>query len=195
MTRVPLVSDEAADDVVAPVLDRFRAEGREPIALYRALANTPVLLRSYSVLAGSLRHDSASARRLRELVILRTAQLTGSAYEWSHHRPMAIAAGIGHEQIGALSAWEESGLFDESERAVLRCAEAVHDLEVTDEAFAELEGAVGRAGAVEIVLTASFYEAVARLVQGLGVEVEPEYQANLEGFEQAARGSPRRTDK
>jgi alkylhydroperoxidase family enzyme len=186
MKRVPLVPDEAADDVVAPVLERFRAEGREPIALYRALANTPVLLRSYSVLARSLRHDSTSERRLRELVILRMALLTGSAYEWSHHRPMAIAAGVSNEQIGALSAWEESALFDENERAALRCADAVHDLEVTDDAFAELEGAVGRAGAVEIVLTASFYEAVARLVQGLGVEVEPEYRANLDGFEQAA---------
>jgi alkylhydroperoxidase family enzyme len=185
MTRVPLVPDEAADDVVAPVLERFRAEGREPIALYRALANTPALLRSYSVLARSLRHDATSDRRLRELVILRTALLTGSAYEWSHHRPMAIDAGVTREQLGALSAWDESGLFDDSERAALRCADAVHGLEVTDAAFAELESAVGSAGAVEIVLTASFYEAVARLVQALGVEVEPEYVANLDGFGEA----------
>lgn len=28
--------------------------------------------------------------RLRELGVLRLAQLVGSAYEWSHHRPMAL---------------------------------------------------------------------------------------------------------
>jgi alkylhydroperoxidase family enzyme len=32
--------------------------------------------------------------RLRELAVLRLAQLVGSAYEWSHHRPMALHAGV-----------------------------------------------------------------------------------------------------
>jgi alkylhydroperoxidase family enzyme len=190
VTRVPLVADAGADEIVATVFERFRAEGREPIALYRALANAPQLLRAYSVLARSLRHDAVSDRRLRELVILRTAQLTASSYEWSHHRPMAIAAGVGPEKIEALRAWAESGLFDESERASLRCADEVHALGVTDATFAELEGVLGPAAALEIVMTASFYEAVARLVQGLGVEVEPEYRANLDGLAAAGEESP-----
>lgn len=182
MTRVPPVSDDLADEVVSPVFEQFRAEGREPIALYRALANAPALLRSYSVLARSLRHDAVSDRRLRELVILRTAQLTASAYEWSHHRPMAIAAGVGPEQIESLTTWEQSGLFDEAERLSLRCAEEIHGLGVTDETFTALEDALGRVEAIEIVLTASFYQAVARMVQALGVEVEPEYAAYLDDF-------------
>jgi alkylhydroperoxidase family enzyme len=182
VTRVPLVADDAADDSTASVLERFRAEGREPIALYRALANAPALLGPYSVLARALRHDAVCDRRLRELVILRTAQLTASSYEWSHHRPMAIAAGVDREQIDALEAWDESGLFDEGERAALRCADEVHVLGVTDGTFAELERAIGCAEAVELVVTASFYQAVARLVQALGVEVEPEYRANFDGF-------------
>ncbi len=191
MTRVPLVSDDAADEVTASVLERFRAEGREPIALYRALANVPALLRTYSVFARSLRHDTVSDRRLRELVILRAAQLTASSYEWSHHRPMAIAAGVGEEQIEALGTWEESSAFDETERASLRCADEIHALGVTDETFAELERLLGRVGALEIVMTASFYEAVARMIQALGLEVEPEYRGNLDGFvtaEEAGEG-------
>jgi AhpD family alkylhydroperoxidase len=181
MTRVPLVPDESADDVTAAVLARFHDEGREPIALYRALANTPLLLRSYSVLAQSLRHDTVTDRRLRELVILRTAQLTESAYEWSHHVPMATAAGVPSEQIRELAAWAESSAFDERERAALRCAEQVHALAVTDETFAELEHVVDTAGAVEIVVTASFYQAVARMLQALDVEIEPAYRSTGEG--------------
>ena len=73
---MPLVPDESADDVTASVFAAFHAEGREPIALYRALANAPILLRSYSTLARALRHDAVTDRCLRELVILRTAQLT-----------------------------------------------------------------------------------------------------------------------
>ena len=183
MTRVPLVPDESADDVVAPVFDRFHAEGREPIALYRALANAPLLLRSYSALAQSLRHDTVTDRRLRELVILRTAQLTRSAYEWSHHVPMATAAGSPAEQIRALASWEQSSEFDERERAALRCAEEVHALGVTDHTFRELERVLGTTGALEIVLTASFYQAVARMLQALDVEIEPAYRSEAEGLE------------
>jgi alkylhydroperoxidase family enzyme len=193
VSRVPLIPDDAADDVTASVLAHFRSEGREPIALYRALANVPPLLRSYSVFARSLRTEAASDRRLRELVILRTAQLTASAYEWSHHVPMATAAGVRPDQIDVLGAWEQSSAFDESERASLRCADEVHELGVTDETFAELERVLGRSGAVEIVLTASFYQAVARIVQALGVEVEPAYQSHLDGLlgEAEEGGHPR----
>lgn len=183
MTRVPLVPDESADDVVATVFERFHAEGRKPIALYRALANVPLLLRSYGVLAQSLRHDTVTDRRLRELVILRTAQLTGSEYEWTHHVPMAIAAGAPREQIRALDSWEQSSEFDEHERAALRCAEEVHALDVSDDTFRELERALGTPGALEVVLTASFYQAVARMLQALDVEIEPEYRSQAEGLE------------
>ncbi len=178
MTRVPLVPDESADDVTASVFAAFHAEGREPIALYRALANTPILLRSYSALARSLRHDAVTDRCLRELVILRTAQLTDSEYEWSHHVPMATAAGVAAEQVRTLATWEQSTAFDERERAALRCAEEVHSLGVTDETFAELERVLGVTGALEIVLTASFYQAVARMIQALDLEVEPAYRTS-----------------
>jgi alkylhydroperoxidase family enzyme len=95
---------------------------------------------------------------------------------------MAAAAGVRAEQIDALADWEESAAFDERERAALRCTEEVHALGVTDGTFAELERLLGRTGAVEVVLTASFYEAVARMVQGLGVEVEEKYEPYLERF-------------
>jgi alkylhydroperoxidase family enzyme len=191
MTRVPLVPDDELDEVAASVLAHFRTEGREPIALYRALANVPLLLRSYSVLARSLRSDATTERTLRELVILRSAQLTESEYEWAHHIPMATAAGVRAEQIDALAAWEESTVFDEQERVALRCAEEVHALGVTDETFAGLERLLGRVGAVEVVLTASFYQAVARIVQGLGIEVEPSYEPHLQGLRRGTGGDGR----
>ena len=172
MTRVPPVPDDAADKVVAPIFERFREEGREPIALYRALANAPELLRSYSALARSVRYDAESDRRLRELVILRTAQLTRSAYEWSHHRPMALAAGVRAEQIDALVDWEHSDAFDEVERLVLRCADEVDALGVTDDTFAGLERALGRTQAIEIVLTGCFYAMVSRMLDAMRVELD-----------------------
>lgn len=179
MARLPLLGLEPADEITAAVFETFRQEGRDPIALYRVLAHSPPMLRAYAGLARGLRYDATTPRALRELMILRTAQLTGSDYEWAHHRAMAAANGVPAEQVDALAAWRSSALFDGRERAALRCVEEIHDVALSDEAFAELERELGPPATIELVLLAAFYEAVARLIQALGLEVEPAYQAYL----------------
>ena len=188
MARLPLLGLEPADEITAAVFETFRQEGRDPIALYRVLAHSPPMLRAYAGLARGLRYDAATPRALRELMILRTAQLTGSDYEWAHHRAMAAANGVPDEQVDALAAWRSSTLFDGRERAALRCAEEIHDVALSDEAFAELEHELGPPATIELVLLAAFYEAVARLIQALGLEVEPAYQAYL--GQRAGDGAP-----
>ncbi len=188
MARLPLLGLEPADEITAAVFETFRQEGRDPIALYRVLAHSPPMLRAYAGLARGLRYDATTPRALRELMILRTAQLTGSDYEWAHHRAMAAANGVPDEQVDALAAWRSSTLFDGRERAALRCVEEIHDVALSDEAFAELERELGAPATIELVLLAAFYEAVARLIQALGLEVEPAYQAYL--GQRAGDGAP-----
>ena len=181
MARLPLLGLEPADEITAAVFATFRQEGRDPIALYRVLAHSPPMLRAYAGLARGLRYEAVTPRPLRELMILRTAQLTGSDYEWAHHRAMASANGVPEEKVQALSAWRSSALFDRAERVALRCVEEIHDVALSDEAFAELEREVGGPATIELVLLAAFYESVARIIQALGLEVEPAYQAYLGG--------------
>jgi AhpD family alkylhydroperoxidase len=122
-----------------------------------------------------LRNDAATSRELRELVVLRIAQLTGSRYEWSHHRKMAEREGVAPTKLRDLARWEASGAFGEAERAALRLADQAHDMAVTDETVAALSRFFTPGEVVELVLLASLYEAVARVIQALGVEVEEEY--------------------
>jgi alkylhydroperoxidase family enzyme len=175
VARVPYVS-RPADPITEEVFEIFDQEGRDPIALYQALANSPRLLRAYAALAKGLRYEAETPRALRELVILRTGQLTSSDYEWAHHRKMAAAAGVPEQQVRELERWRESDLFDARERAALRCADEVHDLALSDEGFRELRSVFSNSEAVELVLLAAFYQSVARVIQGLGLEVEPEYE-------------------
>jgi 4-carboxymuconolactone decarboxylase len=179
VARLPLLGLEPADEITAAVFETFRQEGRDPIALYRVLAHSPPMLRAYAGLARGLRYEAATPRALRELMILRAAQLTGSEYEWAHHRAMAAANGVPEEKVHALAAWRSSTLFDGCERAALRCVEEIHDVALSDEAFAKLEREIGAPATIELVLLASFYETVARLIQAFGLEVEPPYQAYL----------------
>jgi alkylhydroperoxidase family enzyme len=188
VARLPLLSADPADEITAEVFATFEREGRDPIALYRVLAHSPRMLRAYAGLARGRRYDAQTPRALRELMILRVAQLTGSDYEWAHHRAMAAANDVAEDKVAALARWRESALFDEPERAALRCVEEIHAVALSDVAFAELERVMGPAATVELVLLASFYEAVARIIQALGLEVEPAYQPYL-GDPQRAGGS------
>ncbi|HWU11833.1 MAG TPA: carboxymuconolactone decarboxylase family protein [Streptomyces sp.] len=183
MTRIPLIPSDDPDAVRYGVFSSFAAEQREPIDLYRALANVPELLLAYRSLPQHLRHAAVSPRRLRELAVLRVAQLVGSAYEWSHHRPMAMKAGVSEAQIDALASWRSSDRFDADERPVLAAVDAIHDLRLSDAEFTALEERLGRHGAVEIVVAVAQYEATARIIQALGVDVEPSYAPYLTGFE------------
>jgi alkylhydroperoxidase family enzyme len=176
VARLPLLPAESDDPVLAEVFGYFRREGREPISLYRILAHNPRLLRGYSAAARALRHEASTPRALRELVIMRTAQLIASPYEWSHHWPMAIEAGVDEAKLGALDGWRDSDLFTGPERAVLRCADEIHVAALTEEAFADLEACFSPSEVVEVVMTAAFYQAVARVLQALHVDVEPAYR-------------------
>jgi alkylhydroperoxidase family enzyme len=112
-------------------------------------------------------------------MILRTAQLTASRYEWAHHRKMANDAGVADEKVVALERWRDSELFDDTERVALAAVEGIHDVALGDEDFTALERALGAEATIELVLLASFYECVARMIQALGLEVESEYEAWL----------------
>ncbi|HEY7965570.1 MAG TPA: carboxymuconolactone decarboxylase family protein [Solirubrobacteraceae bacterium] len=189
MLRLEMLSAQAADPVTAEVFEVFAREGREPIALYRVLAHSPEMLRAYAGLARGLRYEAKTPRALRELMILRTAQLTGSEYEWAHHRAMAEAAGLEPEKVAALRDWRSSPWFDPSERAALRCVEEMHEIALSDDGFADLEAAMGASATVELVLLAAFYQAVARMIQAFGVEVEAPYQRYLGDPEAGERPS------
>jgi len=192
MARVPLVQDDDETARVTGVFGTFKDEGRAPSDIYRALANVPGLMTAHRALPEALRGREHCPPRLRELAVLRLAQLVGSAYEWSHHRPMALDAGVTTEQAAALAAWRDSAAFGPAERLVLTATEAVHAMAVTDELFSALEAGLGQAGAMELIVVVSQYEAVARIIQALGVQVEADHQRHLTDWVPSRGELPRR---
>ncbi len=110
--------------------------GGRLLNLYRVLGNQPRLLEAWIDFAYTLRRACTTSRTLRELMILRTAQLEKSEYEWHQHRIMARDAGVPEEQVAALESWPTSRLFDERERQALALTEAVVRGRVDDQTFA-----------------------------------------------------------
>jgi 4-carboxymuconolactone decarboxylase len=145
-----------------------------PPNLYRALANHPHLVAAWTEFSKTLRHDTRTPRTLRELVILRGAQLMRSEYEWAQHLAMARKAGVREEQIQNLAKWADSQHFTAVEKAALALGEAVTRGHVTDAVYAEAKRHFDDHDYVEIALVAAFYAMVGRMLDAMGVELEPE---------------------
>ena len=145
----------------------------DPPNLYRALGNHPALAAAWTEFANGIRHQSKSPRELRELMILRGAQLMHSEYEWAQHLKMARKFGVREAQIAALADWRGSKEFNAREKAALLLAEAVTDANVTDEAYAEVSKHFDHAMFVELSLTAAFYAMVSRMLDAMRIQLEP----------------------
>lgn len=168
MPRVPLADFE-------PVLKkRLEKLWGTPPNLYKALGNHPRLLAAWNEFSKTLRHDTRTPRALRELVILRGAQLMRSEYEWAQHLPMARKAGVSEDQIENLSSWKSSSHFDAREKAALALGEAVTQARVSDEVYAEAMRHFDHHDYVELATVAAFYAMVGRMIDAMGVPLELE---------------------
>jgi len=147
-----------------------------PPNLYRALANHAPLAAAWTEFARAIRYESRTPRRLRELVILRGAQLMRSEYEWAQHLKMARTAGVREAQIAALALWRDSAEFDATQKAALLLAEAVTRGEVTDDVYASVSQRFDHAAYVELALTAAFYAMVGRMLDAMRIQLEPEFR-------------------
>ena len=157
------------------VFDGFRDRGREVPLLYRMLGNAPAMLDAWVGMAWPLRSEPDADRGLRELLIMRTALLTRSSFEWQAHWPAARRAGVTEAQLEALGDWEASSEFSAAEQAALACTdEIVQDGGASPDCVAGLREHFSAGECVELILTASFYVCVSRTLQSLGIEADPD---------------------
>jgi len=170
MQRVPPAGFEPA------LKKRLEELWGTPPNLYRALANHPRLAAAWTEFSKTLRYDTRTPRALRELVILRGAQLMRSEYEWAQHLKMARNAGVSETQIQNLSSWKTSSHFDEREKAALAIADAVTQGAVSDAVYAEAMRHFDHHDYVELAAVAAFYAMVGRMLDAMGVQLEPDMQ-------------------
>jgi alkylhydroperoxidase family enzyme len=170
MQRIPLKAFEPG------LKKRLEELWGTPPNLYRALASHPAIVAAWTEFANTLRHGSRTPRALRELVILRGAQVCASEYEWAQHLRMARKAGVREAQIAALAGWRTSPEFDARERAALQLAESVTSGRVSDEVYREAMRHFDHHDYVELSVTAGFYAMVARVLDAMAVELEPEFR-------------------
>ncbi|MBX3550242.1 MAG: carboxymuconolactone decarboxylase family protein [Xanthobacteraceae bacterium] len=150
---------------------RIAAERGEVLHIYRMLLHSPVVAEGWLALMTAIRQRAALAGDLRELVIMRIAQLNGANYEAEQHRAYALREGVSEAQLDALAAWERSDLFSPIQRAVLAYTDAMtRDVKVPEDIFAQTSEHFDECCMIELTATVASYNMVSRFLVALEVE-------------------------
>jgi alkylhydroperoxidase family enzyme len=162
-------------DVPQEIQEKIISLGGNPnLNLYKTLSSNPTLLSSWVDFAYSLRHNCTTSRQIRELMILRGAQLCHSQYEWFQHEQMAKQCGISKEKIDSVKEWQTSSLFDEKEKVALELMESLiqNGGKMNDKLDEQLKKHFTEAEYLELILTGSFYAMVPRVLEALQIPTE-----------------------
>ncbi|MDO8212438.1 carboxymuconolactone decarboxylase family protein [Conexibacter sp. CPCC 206217] len=183
--RIPPVTTPDADQAAALAKALPRTDGT-PLNIFATLAHVPRLLRRVNGLGGYFAVHGKLPARDRELVVLRTAALTGSTYEAEHHRTIGAAVGLTPEEIEAALAVERTASADAdaspatahpwspADAALLRAAdELATERTVTDATWAALGATHDDEERLELLVLVGFYAMLAGVIDAAGIELDP----------------------
>jgi len=134
--RVPMIAPDRAREL-------GEAMGLPPhrtgSTAFRTVANNPGVARvAFGQLRQLLEHNSFDTR-LREMMIMRIAWVTGSVYEWTQHWRVAAEAGIPAEDVLAVRDWRPSTRLGAADKAILAATdECLEGGSISDASWAEV---------------------------------------------------------
>src|SRR5262245_15028065 len=174
MARVPLV-DESASPEIAALASKIRgARGGKLHDFYRALLHTPGVASAWFDFNNSVRFETALSDRVRELIIMRVAAMTGCDYVFSVHEALyAKPAGLTPDEVRALRNRGNSARFGGRENALLAYVDAMtQDVEVADSMVEDMRRSFSDREVVEVTVLAAAYNMHTRFLKALGFEPE-----------------------
>ena len=141
----------------------------------RVVAHHKPLLLGYGAVSLALERYSRSLdSRLKELAMLRVAQLVGCEWCLDFGSKLAHDSGVPEEDLRELALWRESERFDTLDRLVLEYAEAMTrvPVAVSDELFAQLKDQFDERQLVELTLAIGLENLYSRTNWAFGIEGE-----------------------
>lgn len=169
MARIPYA--DTAGPQTRELVERITRERGSVLHLYAMLLHSGPVAEGWLCYLTAIRHECALPGALRELVIMRVAQLNGAPYEAEQHAPIALREGVTRAQIDALGQWPDSDLFDGTQRAVLAYCDAMtREVHVPGDVFAAVRGTLDNRNLVELTATIGAYNMVSRFLEAMGID-------------------------
>lgn len=173
MARVRFIQKETAQPELKELFQKIENNGNRVLNIQKAIGHSPKITRDFIRLGNSILYKAALPAQLRELAILRVAALTNANYEWTQHVRVALQTGVPQKQIDAIHQWNDSTVFNDTERTVLQYAdEETQNIRVSDETFTRMKNIFSEQEVIELTVTVGFYGMVSRILETLQVELE-----------------------
>lgn len=183
--RLPYVADPppTTSPEEAAIVERIQARRapRPLTSLDLALLHSPPVADGWNAFLGAVRTRTNIADDVRELAICRVAVVNEAWYEWMHHAPLAVKAGVSEAAMEVLKKQGPVTLadrpqdgaagFEEKQWAAIVIAdEMTRNVHVADETFAAVKALFGERETVEMVATVACYNCVSRFLVALDGE-------------------------
>lgn len=171
--RIAPLPPDQRDDRTEELLRSLRFDpDADDMNLFTTLAHHPRLLKRWSAFGGLLLAGGTLPPRDREVLILRTAANTGADYEWGHHLPLGLAAGLTDEEMAALASFTVTDRAPHDDLLV-RAADELHaDSVLSDATWVELAEAYDEQQLIEVCMVVGQYHLVGFTLNSLRVQRE-----------------------
>lgn len=168
MARIDYPTVDQIDGGTAALLAKL-----PPLNIFRMLATSGDLMRSFVRLGNHLLYESSVDPVLREIAIVRVGVLSGASYEVHQHERIAKAVGATDELIAAIHAGPDAPALDEPQRLVMRFTDdVVANVRAGDGVFTAAVALLGEQGVVELTVTIGYYMMVSRFLETFDVDIE-----------------------
>ena len=176
MARIPYADITTAE--VEPLVSRIKAERGEVLHLYRMLLHSVPVATGWLGYLTAIRQQCQLSAALRELVIMRVAQLNGAPYDADQHKPFALKAGVSQAQLDALDQWhEQPEVFDAVQRDVLAYTDAMtRHVHVPDDVARAVRQHFAHKELVELTATVAAYNMVSRFLEAMQIHSDDQVQ-------------------
>jgi 4-carboxymuconolactone decarboxylase len=169
MALLPYVDEEKAPQSIREMLARTPVKTN----VFRMICNSEVMAKPFARFGNALLTSIKLDHKLRELAVLRVAELNHSVYEWTQHLPIAADCGVTAEQVAAIATWEHAKCFNELERLVLSLTDEVtRNVKGRKETIAALAEHLTPEQIVELLFSIGFWGMLARLLETLEVDLD-----------------------
>jgi len=171
MTRIePVAPGALTDDVRAALKGWLRPDATEVPAPLDTLARHPELARSFLGFNRHLLFESTLPPRARELLILRTAAICGSAFERVQHEVIARREGIDDATIARTVDGPDAPGWSPDDGALIRATdELLTTYAISDTTWEQLARALDDRQLMDLVFTVGSYALLAMALNTFGV--------------------------
>jgi len=135
----------------------------------------PELAQQAQSLGQYCRYDSSLPKRLSELAILITGRYWGSEFEWQHHKPIALDAGLGSDIVETIRTGDTPSFANEDEQCVYELAMSLyHTRSVPEATYQSAMKILGRDALVDLVGVLGYYAFISMTINVFEVDADGE---------------------